>query len=99
MSTTVAPLGLVEEAVDDGEGGGDVEHSMMILRFPVTPCAAGQPLNDCTLTMITCRGGQFWTGTSPILGDDKAVRWDDSPCCVRRHRRARALTPAGIHVP
>src|SRR6476619_6286295 len=24
MSTTVAPLGLVEEAVDDGEGGGDV---------------------------------------------------------------------------
>jgi hypothetical protein len=25
MITAVAPVGLVEDAVDDGEGGGDVE--------------------------------------------------------------------------
>jgi hypothetical protein len=67
-------VSLVDEVVDDGEGGGELsQDSAMILRFPVTPCA-GQPLYDCTMTMITCRGSQFWTWTSPVAGDDKAVR-------------------------
>ena len=50
-----------------------LSHSTMILRFPVTPRAAGQPLYDCTTTMIL-PSRQFWTWTSPVVGDDKAVR-------------------------
>jgi hypothetical protein len=50
-----------------------LSHSTMILRFPVTPRATGQPLygrNDDDHSGAS----QFWTWTSPVLGDDKAVR-------------------------
>jgi len=69
MSTVVAPLGLVEEAVDDGEGGGDVEPELDDdLALPVTPCAAGQPLYDCTMAMITCWGLPILDGGLAHLG-------------------------------